>query len=62
MGCPVRDSIEQQIILQLMGKIVDLIIPQAMRISCEHQLPSMDPAQAHELDAIMAAAERELVK
>jgi trimethylamine---corrinoid protein Co-methyltransferase len=35
---------------------------EAFRILREHQVPPLDSAQEHELDAIMAAAERELVK
>jgi trimethylamine--corrinoid protein Co-methyltransferase len=35
---------------------------EAGRILREHYVPSLDPAQERELDAIMAAAEHELVK
>ena len=35
---------------------------EAGRILRAHQVPPLEPAQEHELDAIMAAAERELVK
>lgn len=35
---------------------------EAVRILREHQVPGLEPAQERELDAIMAAAERELVK
>ena len=35
---------------------------QAEKILKEHQVPPLDATQEHELDALMAAAERELVK
>jgi trimethylamine--corrinoid protein Co-methyltransferase len=35
---------------------------EAERILHEHQVPPLEPAQEHELDGIMASAERELIK
>jgi trimethylamine---corrinoid protein Co-methyltransferase len=43
-------------------QIVDNAIAEAERILREHQVPSLEPRQEKELDKIMAAAEKEMVK
>ena len=40
----------------------DRATAEAERILREHQVPPLEPQQEKELDAIMAAAEKELVK
>ena len=40
----------------------DYTTAEAERISREHQVPPLEPQQEKELDAIMSAAEKEMVK
>jgi trimethylamine--corrinoid protein Co-methyltransferase len=45
-----------------MKSLADRAIAEAERILREHEVPPLEPQQEKELDAIMAAAEKELVK
>lgn len=43
-------------------QIADYAVDEAEKILCEHQVPPLEPQQKKELDRIMAAAEKEMVK